>query len=198
MAGFDLNDIAKHYEKMEDSDIVKIATQEARSLRPEVFGIIEKEITKRNLNPDILKGFIAQTKEYTISELETYAEKLRKIACPICNQTHKKLNGTIAYTVKSFVFFSSFGIKPIIACPECLDKENNNSISSTLLLGWWGFPWGILKTPIYIYKNMKIKSQNHLEKPNETLLSFILTNVGEIETYIENAEKLKRLITLKK
>jgi hypothetical protein len=198
MAGFDLNDIAKHYEKMEDSDVIRIATQEAGGLRPEVLGILEKEIARRNLNPEIMKGVIAQTKKYTNAELEIYAEKLRKIPCPVCNQSHKKLNGTIAYTVKSFLLFTSFGEKPIIACPECLDRENNNSITSTLLLGWWGLPWGILKTPVYIYRNMKIKEQNHSEKPNETLLLFTLSNVGEIETYIDNSEKLKRIITLKK
>ena len=100
--------------------------------------------------------------------------------------------------MKSFLLFTSFAKKPIIACPECLDRENDNSITSTLLLGWWGFPWDILKTPIYIYRNMKIKGQNHFERPNETLLSFTLSNVGEIESYSDNFEKLKRIITLKK
>jgi hypothetical protein len=198
MAGFDLTEIAKQIEKMGNSDLIRITTKEARGLRPEVLDLLEKEIIKRNLNSDIMKGVIAQAKKYPNAQLEIYAEKLRKIPCPICNQTHKKLNGTIAYTVKSFVFFSSFAKKPIIACPECLDRENNNSITSTLLLGWWGFPLGILKTPIYIYRNMKIKDQNHFERANETLLSFTLSNVGEIETYIDNSERLKRIITLKK
>lgn len=198
MAGFDLNDIAKHYAKMSDSDIIRISTQEAKGLRPEVFEIIENEISKRNLNPDIMKGAVAQTKKYTLKELEVYAEKLRILSCPICNQKTEKLNGTISFTVKSFVFISTFGRKPIIACPNCLDNENQKSINSTLLLGWWGIPWGILKTPMYIYKNINIKKHNHDKKPNDTLIAFTLQNIGEIETYSEDPEKLKRIIASRK
>jgi hypothetical protein len=66
----------------------------------------------------------------------------------------KKLNGTIAYTVKSFCYI--IWKRTVIACPECLDNENNNSITTMLLLGWWGAV-GLLKTPIYIYRNIKLK-----------------------------------------
>ncbi|MDI1255146.1 MAG: hypothetical protein PSV16_03515 [Flavobacterium sp.] len=197
MAGFDLDDIAKHYAKMSDSDIIRIATQEAKGLRPEVFGIIENEVAKRNLNADIMKGAAAQKKKYTVGELEKYAEQLRNIACPICNQTQKKLNGTVLYTVKSFLIVSTFSKKPLIACPDCLDKKNNDSITSTMLLGWWGIPWGILRTPFYIYNNIKIKKENHSQKANGTLLSYTLANIGEIETYFENPMQLQKIITVK-
>ncbi|HEX8575042.1 MAG TPA: hypothetical protein VF677_01990 [Flavobacterium sp.] len=107
MAGFDLEDIAKHYAKLNDGDIIRIATQEAAGLKPGVLEIIQKEVIKRNLNPDIIKGAIAQTKKYTIIELENYAEKLRVLPCPICNQTIKKLNVTIMYKIQSFILFLS-------------------------------------------------------------------------------------------
>jgi hypothetical protein len=198
MAGFDLDDIAKHYAKMDDGDIIRIATQEAAGLRPGVIEIIQKEVEKRNLNPDIIKGALAQTKEYTLSELQEYSEKVRSVACPVCNQKTRKLNATMVYKIKSFVFFSSLSQTPVIACPDCLDRKNDNAVTSSLLLGWWGIPWGVLKTPVYIYRNLKAKKQNHLEKPNETLLAFTLSNIGEIETYIDNPDKLKWVIEEKR
>lgn len=193
----DIKDIEKNYERMSDSEIIRIATTDAYGLRPEVFGIIENEINKRNLNPDILKGAIAQNKKYSTEEIESYSKLLRDLQCPLCENTKEKLNGTISHTVKSFIFFTSYRMDPIIACPDCLDKKNNNAIFSTALLGWWGIPWGLLKTPTYIYRNFKAKKQNRVDNSNDTLLSYTLENIGEIETYKADNEKLKNIIRVK-
>ena len=42
----DIKDIERHYERMSDSELIRIATTDAQGLRPEVFGIIENEIKK--------------------------------------------------------------------------------------------------------------------------------------------------------
>lgn len=194
----DIAKIAEYYSKMRDQELIRVATKDAKGLRPEVFGIIEKEIKKRNLNPDILKGAFAQNKEYSIEEIEGYAKLLRDLPCPICASTHEKLNGTISHTVKSFIIFTTNGIELTIACPNCLDKKNNDAMISTALLGWWGFPWGFFKTPIYIYRNYKAKQENRIAIPNNTLLSYTLNNTGEIETYKTDKEKLKEIIKPKK
>lgn len=171
-----------------------IATEKARGLRPGVLEIIEAEILKRDLNPTILEGAKAQNRQYSVAELTTLSQKIRSLPCPICGQKTRKLNGTVLHTVKSFILFSTFKQLPIIACPDCLDTKNQEAITSTALLGWWGFPSGFLKTPFYIYYNLKAKKQNKSAEPNETLLSFILHNIGEIEAYKEDPEKLKRII----
>ncbi len=194
----DLKDIEKNYERMSDNEINRIATTDARGLRPEVFGIIENEIKKRNLNPDILKGALAQNKEYSIDEVESYSKILRDLPCQICGNTHEKLNGTISHTVKSFIVFTTYRSEPTIACPDCLDKKNNDAMLSTALLGWWGIPWGFFKTPIYIYRNYKAKQENRIDTSNNMLLSFTLENIGEIETYKDDKEKLKEIIKPKK
>ncbi|MES2478858.1 MAG: hypothetical protein V4561_07215 [Bacteroidota bacterium] len=190
----DIDNIANYYSKMRDQELIRIATQDARGLRPEVYNIVEKEIKKRNLNPDLLKGAIAQNKEYSIEELEKYAEKLRELQCPICGQIEQKLNGTIAHSIMSFLIFTTYKTEPFIACPDCLDKKNNNAIISSTLLGWWGIPWGLLKTPTYIYRNLKAKRQNHVSYSNDTMLSFTLSNIGELETYGNDKTKLRTLI----
>lgn len=82
----------------------------------------------------------------------------------------------------------------MIACPNCLNKQNNKALISTILLGWWAIPWGILKTPLYIYRNFKSKKENKLNVSNATLLAFTLEHVGEIETYKNNQELLKQII----
>jgi len=194
-SAFDLKDIETYYSKKTDSEIIYIATENARGLRPGVLEIIENEIIKRNLNPSILEGAKAQNREYTLEEITELSEKIRNLPCPMCSNKTVKLNGTVMHTAKSFIFFSTFRKEPIVACPDCLDKKNQESIVSTALLGWWGFPWGFFKTPFYIYYNIKAKRQNRISESNETLLGFTFQNVGEIVTYKEDAEKLKRVIT---
>ena len=190
----DIEDIRKHYEKMSDNQFIRLLTTNAKGLRPEVFEIIQHEIEKRNLSPSLLEGALAQNKEYTLKELEVYAELIRKLPCPVCGNSTEKLNATLVHTVKSFLIFTSSGTEPIVACPNCLDKKNKNAMISTALLGWWGIPWGVLKTPLYLYRNFKAKKTNHVSFPNDVLLAFILENVGEIETYKNNREMLKQII----
>jgi hypothetical protein len=190
----EIEDIKKYYEKLPDSEIIRISTSDAQGLRPEVFEIIENEIKKRNLNPDILNGAIAQNKEYSESEVESYSNLLRDLPCPICGNAREKLNGTISFTVKSFLVFTSYSAIPTIACPSCLDNKNSDAIFSTLLFGWWGIPWGILKTPVYIYRNYKAKKENRIHHSNNTLLLFTLQNIGKIETYKESKSKLAEII----
>ncbi len=192
--GYDLKDIAENYSKKTDSELIHIATEKAQGLSPGVLEIIENEIKKRNLNPNILEGAKAQNREYSLAEITELAQKLRSLPCPLCGNKTAKLNGTIMHTAKSFIIFSFFRKEPIIGCPDCLDKKNQESIASTALLGWWGIPWGILKTPFYIYNNIKAKKHNRISEPNETLLSFTMENIGQIETYKEDSEKLKQII----
>ena len=192
--GYDLKDIAVNYSKKTDSELIHIATEKAQGLRPGVLEIIENEIKKRNLNPNILEGAKAQNREYSLEEIKELSQKLRTLPCPLCGNKTAKLNGTVMHTAKSFIIFTTFRKEPIIGCPDCLDKKNQDSITSTALLGRWGIPWGILKTPFYIYNNIKAKKHNRISEPNETLLSFTMENIGQIETYKEDPEKLKQII----
>lgn len=190
----DLEDIAKHYEKMSDNQFINLITTRGSGLRLEVYDLIKKEIKKRNLNPKLFDSIEVQNKEFSSEEIEYYAELLRNLPCTECGSTHQKLNGTIIYTVKSFILFSINNTECFIACPQCLNKKNNKAMLSTSLLGWWGFPSGFFKTPVYIYRNYKVKKENKWNIPNNALLSFTLENIGKIEAYKDNKEKLIKII----
>ena len=72
------------------------------------------------------------------------------------------------------------------------------AILTTALLGWWGFPWGLIKTPQYIYENVRSKKQNKSNQPKLVLLSLTLNNAHDIEVNKNNPEKLKEIIKSKK
>lgn len=190
----ELREIEKNYERMSDNRLIEVITTNAQGIQPEVVSIIENEIKKRNLDPDLLNSLIAQNEQHSIEDIYHYAEPLRNCPCPICNNTRDKLNGTIYHSIKSIIVMSITETRWIIACPDCLDKQNRKAIVSCSLLGWWGIPWGILTPPVYIYRNLKVKGENRISDPNGPLLSFTADNIGQIKAFENNPEKLKNVI----
>lgn len=194
MSGIDLKRIEENYASMSDEKIEQIASKDAYGLRPEVYKIIEKEIKKRNLNPDLLIAAKAQNQEFSLEEIERYSNILRDLPCPICGSTKQKLNGTLAHKVKSMIILTYTTAEAVIACPSCLDKTNNNAIFSSLLLGLWGIPEGIFKTPMAIYKNLKAQKYNDMAESNPAMLAFTASHIGEIEAFKNDTKKLAHII----
>ncbi len=64
-------------------------------------------------------------------------------------------------------------------------------------MGWWGIPWGIIRTIQSIKHNIRCKKTNHLETPNQYLRGFTLTKIGQLETYKDDKSKLQQLISIR-
>lgn len=194
MAEFDIKNIVESYARMSDRELEISATRNSAGLRPEVIEIIKNELIKRKMNFDILYGVMVQNSKLSMQDILKYAYILRTIPCPYCRNPNKKINATVTHTVQSFLIVTTSKKAIKIGCPDCLEKQNNDAILSSAILGWWGFPWGIIKTPIYIWRNFQEKKQNYLDTPNNTFLSFILSRIGEIETYKNDKLKLNEII----
>ena len=95
----------------------------------------------------------------------------------------------------SFIFITQYRKELKIACPDCLDKANSDALIKTAVLGWWGIPWGIIRTIQAIGQNIKSKKTHHLDEPNNYLRSFILARVGQFETYKDDKVKLREIIS---
>lgn len=192
--GLDLQFVRETYEKMSNDELVRLATRDMAGLTDEALVIVKEELKKRNLDANITKGVDAQRKTYTIAELDQYCAIIQALPCPISGSTSRKLNGTNTAVVMSFIVFSQYRRQIIIGSPEVLDKANNTALIKTLLLGWWGIPWGLIRSVQAIIINAKSKRTNHSEEPNEYLRSFVLAKIGQIETYKDNQEKLLEII----
>lgn len=180
-----------------------------QQLKSEAEILFQKKITEseesqlKTLSTGAGQIVVSQTegngpKEYTIEDIYHYADLIRQLPCPVCQRTSQPLNGTILYTVKSILVLTYSRRKPLIACPDCLTKKSNLAIATTAVLGWWGFPWGLINTPQYIYKNVMAKKKNKSPQPNDVLLSLTLQQINEIEANKNNPEKLKEVIKSKK
>ncbi|HBY52454.1 MAG TPA: hypothetical protein DEO70_02150 [Bacteroidales bacterium] len=179
--GIDLEQIRKNYSEFDDYKIEHLAKNEIGSLDPDVVAILKEEIKKRGLDSNLNKGIEAQAKELTESELKELKSKIKKLACPDCGQSNSPLIGTFIREVKSFIVFTHYKKTPLILCHACADRKRNNAMITTALLGWWGIPWGLFRTPHAIISSLS-DSKNREVISDSILTQFALENVGELRT----------------
>ena len=192
--GIDIEFIRENYQRMSNDELMKIATQDAFGLTPAALEVVKEEIRKRNLDTNVIKGLELQNRTLSIQEIDYYCSLLQKLDCPKCGGTSQNLNGTLTSEVISFVIVSQHHRKLKVACPICLDKLSNAALTKTLLFGWWGIPWGVVRTIQAIGHYAKAIKQHHVNAPNIYLKNFVLQNIGEIETYKDKTLQLQEII----
>ena len=189
-----IEDIRKNYRNFEDSKIEELANSQITKLRPEVIPLLIEEIRRRNLSENLIKGIDAQLKVLNPDELIEYCLLIQNQSCPVCNSNTQKLNGILLTEVVSYIFLTRTTKHLKIACSDCLQKFRNNSNSKTALLGWWGFPWGIIKTIQGLIQNSKMSRNITLIEPSIILKTYVLENIGIIEPNRNDNIKLKQML----
>ena len=95
-------------------------------------------ILARRLPPDLVK------------------ERTRSVyhgACPKC-QGPGPVDVHVSYRIWSAVFLTSWKNTPRVSCRPCGVKSQLGDAAFSLVLGWWGIPWGLLITPVQIIRNI--------------------------------------------
>jgi len=190
----DVESIKKNYRNFEDYQIIDLANSDARSLRPEIIPVLVEEIKRRNLPENLLNGIQAQLKVPTPEEIDEYCSIIRNQACTDCQSKTHKLNAIVVKAVTSMIFLTQSTAKIKIVCPDCLEKHKSNANSKSMLLGWWAFPWGPIKTVQALISNSKMTKHIRLNHPNIILQSFVYENIGFLETNRENPSAIKQLL----
>lgn len=191
----DIQFVRENYQRMTDNELIRVATQDAAGLTPEAQEIVKEEIERRKLDAGIIKSVYAQNKSYTIAEIDEYCNLTRNLSCPVCGTSSAMLNATMTSEVISLILFTQYRQQLKVACPACLDKANNSALTKTIILGWWGIPWGFIRTIQAIGHNIKSKKNNHLVASNDYLRSFVLSRIGQFEAHRDNKEMLQKIIS---
>ncbi len=186
----DLEQIRNNYSKMDDSKLERIAKFEMASLQPEVRPIIIAEIKKRGLDENLLTGIEAQTKELSEEEVNELTDKVKGLDCPSCGKSSSGLVGGIIRKVRSYLLFTQYESRAMIACKECVDSERKNQLIKNSLFGWWGFPSGFLyRTPQAIINHFRDNRKSE-ELSELILIEFAVQNIGELKTNWENEDAI--------
>lgn len=73
--------------------------------------------------------------------------------CPQC-EGDGPVDVHTSYRVWSALLVTSWRSLPQISCKRCGVKSQLVSALYSLFLGWWGFPWGFVMTPVQIVRNV--------------------------------------------
>ncbi len=100
------------------------------------------------------KGLLELSGTYISDKM--VADRVRAVqeaACPRCggagpNDLQKH------YTIWSLIIVTSFKDVPEICCRRCGVKKSVSGFLYSFFLGWWGFPFGLLVTPIQLIRNI--------------------------------------------
>ena len=73
--------------------------------------------------------------------------------CPKCSG-QGPIDVHTSYSVWSAVYLTRWVSTPHLCCKSCGLTFCLKDIAFSLVLGWWGFPFGLIITPIQIYRNI--------------------------------------------
>jgi len=119
---------------------------------------------------------------------------LRSQPCPHCGSTAQPLNATLVSEVISFIFITHLRRQVTIGCANCLDKAIRHAQVRTFFFGWWGIPWGIIRTAGAIAANIKHKRLHHAGGPTAVLESFVHSNTTQLLMRREHPQALHNLL----
>lgn len=89
------------------------------------------------------------------------------------------------------------GLGPIdvhrISCRSCATRRQLGGVGFSLLLGWWGIPWGLILTPVQITRNVLGMVRGPSSSgPSAELRKILLVNLGSKAVAARNAGAIKQ------
>jgi len=186
--------LRKHYEILSDEDIERLAYYEAKDLSPEAVEILRNEIKNRGLSDsfdEAVETHVAGLEEEEKSEL---LNRISDFPCPLCDDNQAPLNASKVVIVKSFIVFTTVDKPLIIGCPECIKANAKKALITSSLLGWWGIPWGPIRTLWSLVDNIMALSSKRYHEPTYEFLEFFAPHLIAIKVKIDEAKDLDGLL----
>lgn len=108
-----------------------------------------------------------------------HTHEVHQGSCPQCSGPGP-VDVHTSYRVWSALIVTSWASRPIVSCGSCGTKRKLGDALFSLLLGWWGFPWGLLATPVQIGRNLiGIARKPAPEQPSPALEQMVRLNMAQ-------------------
>jgi hypothetical protein len=128
-----------------------------------------------------LQAGLATPRSMDVPEGEVQASmwQVYQGSCPKCGGTGP-VDIHMSYRIWSAIVVSHFGSRKHVCCRPCGVKYQLGDAAFSLLLGWWGFPWGLLVTPVQIGRNlMAAMASRHSTAPSPALEKAIRAGIAQ-------------------
>lgn len=108
------------------------------------------------------------------------ARKMKSDACPACGNKGRPVEVFTSHRAVSYILMTTWSSHPQVSCRSCHFVEVAKNSILTLLVGWWGFPWGLLATPIQLLRNgIALFQTGDSPEPSEALLAQARITMGQ-------------------
>jgi hypothetical protein len=99
-------------------------------------------------------GVLQLAREMPADLVRKTAQAWRNGACPHCKKSNGPIDVYADHRVHSMVLMTQWRTRRTVCCRRCGRRRQLGSAAYSLGLGWWGFPWGLLVTPIQVGRNL--------------------------------------------
>lgn len=79
--------------------------------------------------------------------------EIRNGRCPTCSGPGP-IDLHQSYRIWSGLIMTSYRTRQNLCCHRCANRARVKDAGFSLLFGWWGFPWGLIWTPIQVVRNI--------------------------------------------
>jgi hypothetical protein len=97
--------------------------------------------------------FVLAAREVPEDAVTREAWALHHGPCPRCGGTGP-IDVHTTHRVWSALLLTSWNSRPLVSCRSCAARQRAQDTLFSLALGWWGFPWGLVMTPIQVGRNV--------------------------------------------
>lgn len=106
-----------------------------------------------NANCSARGALLAVSRQIPDNVVKDSVQQIHQGLCPKCGGAGP-VDVHTHHRVWSALVLTSWKSMPQISCRSCGIKSQLGDSALSLVLGWWGFPWGLLLTPVQIGRNV--------------------------------------------
>ena len=111
-------------------------------------------------------------KEIPQTVVDQQAGEIHRGRCPECKGSGP-IDVHTSYRVYSLILYTSWSNRPNVCCRSCGVKSQLGDAFFSLVLGWWGFPWGLIMTPVQVVRNLGGAFAGEELRPSEKLKQLV-------------------------
>lgn len=98
-------------------------------------------------------ALLAVSERFPAEIVQQHLRGVHQGSCPKC-RGRGPVDVHTSHRVWSAVYLTSWSSRPQISCHRCGVKRQLGDAAFSLALGWWGFPFGLIMTPVQVVRNL--------------------------------------------
>lgn len=119
------------------------------------------------------------------STLQQYVEQWRNGPCPRCKRQVAPVDVHSWHRVHSFILMTQWSTRRSVCCRKCGRRDQILGTVYSATLGWWGFPWGLLVTPVQIARNVAAIFRRDPVRPTAEFERIVRLKLAERQWQLE-------------